>query len=320
MNIEMLTGDRAFVLHDGAYKMSSVAYHADPCPLPSFTQSIAKILLEYSPRHAWHAHPRLNPNYQEDTDKKFDIGNVAHRLWLGAGKDYEIFEYDDWNASGAGVGGKKALHAARDVAREAGKVPILAHQFERATHMARCAVEQGAQAHIGEGHQELVLAWEENGIWLRTMVDSVSLDLREVVDFKTTDHCVAPHVIGRLMANAGWDVQAAMFERGLDRIDPQNAGRRKFYFIAQEAFEPYCLTEQTMPESALTIGRKKIDFALNIWRSCITRGEWPGYQPAAVSEPLPDWAEIAWLKREIVADDRERSGLLVGGLPITAAG
>lgn len=316
MQIETLPGERAFVVHDGAYKMSSVAYHADPCPLPSFTQSIAKILLEFSPRHAWHAHPRLNPNYEEDADKKFDVGNVAHRLWLGAGKDYKIFDYDDWNASGGGKGAKTALHLARDAAREQGKVPILRHQFERAAEMVEAGKSQIRNNTPLRGefdHSELVLAWEEDGIWLRTMIDLVGGNFTQIDDFKTTDHSVAPHAIGRLMANAGWDVQAAMFERGLNHLDPENAGKRTYRFIAQEAFEPYCLTVQTMPESALFIGRKKLDYALDLWRHCLTTGIWPGYEPCMVSEPLPGWAEEAWLKREIVDEDRRRENTLMAG-------
>jgi hypothetical protein len=44
-------------------------YHADPCPAPSFTQSIAKVLLEKSPAHARLAHPRLCPPVAADDEE-----------------------------------------------------------------------------------------------------------------------------------------------------------------------------------------------------------------------------------------------------------
>jgi hypothetical protein len=72
--------------------MTAADYHADPCPNPSLTQSVAKVLLQRSPLHAWHAHPRLNPDYQHDDATKFDIGNIAHKMLLGRGKEIVVLE------------------------------------------------------------------------------------------------------------------------------------------------------------------------------------------------------------------------------------
>lgn len=62
--------------------MSAEAYHQDPAPQPSLSSSIAKILLDQSPRHAWLAHPKLNPNYVAEEDSRFDIGTAAHVMML----------------------------------------------------------------------------------------------------------------------------------------------------------------------------------------------------------------------------------------------
>jgi hypothetical protein len=67
--------------------MSAVDYFADPCPSPSLTQSVAKRLIDRSPLHAWTIHPRLNPAFEADDPTKYDIGNIAHRLLLGRGKE-----------------------------------------------------------------------------------------------------------------------------------------------------------------------------------------------------------------------------------------
>ena len=60
-------------------------YFADPLPAPSLTQSIAKIILDHSPLHAWHAHPRLNPNFVRDDPTKFDIG-IGRRFFASNGR------------------------------------------------------------------------------------------------------------------------------------------------------------------------------------------------------------------------------------------
>jgi hypothetical protein len=50
------------------------------------------------------------------------------------------------------------------------------------------------------------------------------------------------------MVNDGWHIQAAMGERGLDAIDPRNAGRRRFLFVVQEApFPTRCRSWRSAP-------------------------------------------------------------------------
>ena len=51
------------------YDMTTDEYHADPCPEPSLSASIAETIWRESPNHARNEHPRLNPNF-EQTNKK----------------------------------------------------------------------------------------------------------------------------------------------------------------------------------------------------------------------------------------------------------
>lgn len=71
-------------IHD----ISVEEYHADPCAAPSLSSTLAGLLLNRSPRHAWTAHPRLNPEHQSKDSKTFDIGRAAHRAVLGKGGDF----------------------------------------------------------------------------------------------------------------------------------------------------------------------------------------------------------------------------------------
>lgn len=285
-------------------EISSADYFADPCPAPSLTQSMAKILLDQSPLHAWHAHPRLNPDFRADEDTKFDVGNVAHKLMIGRGKDIVVLDFDDWRT--------KAAKEAREAAAAAGKVAVLGKTVSRAERMVKAAREQLNHRGIdwlfsefGDGQGEVVAAWQEGDIWLRQMIDWLTNDRCTFADYKTTDMSVAPHNLGRMMVNAGWHIQAAMGERGLDVLHPKSAGRRRYLFIVQEAEVPYCLNVVEIGEAALTMGRKQIDMAVDLWRACFKRDRWPGYPAEIVTPEMPGWFESQTLTREIEHHERK---------------
>jgi len=79
--------------------------------------------------HAWTECPRLNPNYEPDDDTKFDIGNVAHRVLLGRGKDISVVDFPDWR--------KKEAQELREAAADRGCIAVLRHQFEQAHENGR---------------------------------------------------------------------------------------------------------------------------------------------------------------------------------------
>ena len=277
--------------------IDAAAYHADPAPEPSLTQSIAKILLERSPRHAQVAHPRLNPDYEPDDDAKYDIGNIAHCLLLGRGKAFDVVDYSDWRT--------KAAQETRKLAAAAGKIAVLEKDHTRASAMAMAALHQLIERGFefdwapGAADAEAVVAWSENDIWLRCMIDWLSADRRKVWDLKTTSASAAPHQIAGKMENDGWTIQAAMHERGLNAVHPESAGRREHLFICQETQPPFALTIVRLPESALQLGRRRLNVAIGLWSDCIRRNEWPAYPSAVVVPHVPEWSESRWLNREI---------------------
>lgn len=278
-------------------------YFADCAPEPSLTQSVAKTLIDQSPLHAWYQHPRLNPDFRRNEETRFDIGNIAHSIMLGRGKDIVVLDgFDDWR--------KKAAQEAREEALAAGKLAVLGKHYQRASKMVEAAREQldmrGVGAFFRRGHGEVVSVWEEDGIWLRQMIDWYVPDDNIFVDYKTTDFSVAPHSIDRMMCNAGWSIQAAMAERGLDALDPNNAGRRKFFFVVQEATVPYQLTVVQLTRGPMVMGHKQLDRAVALWRECMATGIWPGYALDIVQPEWPGWMEQQWLTREITDAARER--------------
>lgn len=277
------------------------AYFADPCPSPSLTQSIAKVLIAKSPIHAFSEHPRLCPpaaDADEEPEKYVvaqAIGNAAHKLIIGRGKDIAVADFDSWR-------GKTASEFKLD-ALDNGRVPILTAHMARAYVMAdrlraQLARHEDADAFM-HGKGEVVIAWQEGDLWFRCMLDWLHDDHLTVDDLKTTALSAAPHAVGNMAEAAGWDIQAAMIERGLDVLDPHSAGRRKYRFVALENYEPHAASVVHMTEDWLTMGRKKLDYAVEIWRSCLEGNVWPGYPLTAIKPAYPSWAEQRWLQREI---------------------
>src|SRR6266487_3828456 len=108
-------------------------YFADPCPAPSFTQSLAKLLLEKSPLHAWYAHPRLNPDFRPDDDTSYDVGNIAHNLLIGRGKQIVVLDeqFEDWRT--------KEARRLREEAAALGGLAVLSRKFKLAAKMVDAA-------------------------------------------------------------------------------------------------------------------------------------------------------------------------------------
>lgn len=286
--------------------IASADYFADPCSGPSLTQSIASVLLDKSPRHAALRHPRLNPAWEPYEDTKFNIGNAAHRMLIGRGKELVVCNYDDWRT--------KDAKAERDAAHAGGNVAILAHQFSTARDMACSFVDQvstiddckGAfNPDIG-GSGETVIIAEYEGVILRSMVDWMR-DTTHLDDLKTTGKSASPDNLPYVMADGGWDLQAAIQERILDVLDPDGRGRRHHYFYLQEDDDPYEVTVCELPESVMTIGRAKLDRAISIWRTCIQSNRWPGYARVVHQPAYPAYMEARVLERLMGGED-ERDG------------
>jgi len=298
------------ITEPGIYRgVSSADYFSDPCPMPSLTQSLVKILIERSPEHAWTAHPRLNPQFEYDDDTKFDIGNVAHRLVLGRGKEIEVVPFPDWRT--------KVSQDAREAAADQGKIAVLKHQFEQASDMAaearkRLDRHEDRDA-FTNGDAEVMIAWQEDGIWFRSLIDWLHTDLRTVDDYKSSGMSMAPHVIGMRAQAGGWDIQAAFIERGLDAVDPAGAGRRRYRFIAQETDKPHALTVMHMNEYWMTMGRKRVEAGISLWQSAIKNNYWRNYGVKAVVPEYPGFKEKQWLDRELGGDFEPDTKLIMAG-------
>lgn len=254
--------------------MSADQYHADPCPQPSLSSSIINVLRTESPQHAWWAHPKLNQQMAErDGATKLDIGSVIHKLVLEAGRDIAVLNFNDYR------GGK--AQEAREEARAAGLIPVLAHHHESAKLVAaplQRAAEEITGMPISHCLREVVVLWQDGDVWKRSMMDLVTPDGLIILDLKSTEASVSPQSCERRIYEGGYHVQARHYTDGMDAVDPENIGRRKFVFLFGEQAAPYAVSPPiTIAEDGMWLAQGQIERATATWKQCLSSGKWPAF-------------------------------------------
>lgn len=290
--------DMITVTEPGIYTMTAEQYHADPCPEPSLTSSIAKLLCLSSPAHARHEHPRLNPEHVEESAERFDIGTAAHAVLLEGEAAVEVIEANDWRTN--------AAKAARDAAREVGRLPLLAKTWADVQAMVAAARAQldtyrdlDVQHMFRHGYPERVLVWLEGEIWCRARLDWLRPEILHspiaVDDYKTTAGSANPDDWTRSIFSSGVDIQAAWYCRGVKALTGVDA---EFRFAVQENYPPYVLSVIALGPAATMLAEKKVLYALEQWQNARTSNDWIGYPRRTCYADLPQWHESQWLEKE----------------------
>lgn len=278
----------------GIYDLTDDQYFSDPCPTPSLSSSIAKILLAKSPLHAWYNHRRLNPSLEQDDNAAFNLGKAAHDYLMKGGRAIDVIDEDSWRS--------KAAQEAKALILASGRIPLLRKQFYQVEEMTRLAEQQialheEAKGAYQIGHAEQTCIWQEPcGIWCRAKLDWLETDKAIVYDHKTTSGSAHPNDFIKQLFGLGYDVQAAFYLRGLKAVFP--AVDFKFRFTPQEVDPPYCLSVIELPPAVLSMAERKVETAIDIWHRCVTTDEWPAYSARTYYPDIPVWAERAWLARE----------------------
>jgi hypothetical protein len=266
-------------------------YHADCAIEPSLSSSLAKVLVAQTPKHAWLQHPRLNPKFKPEDDDKFALGSAVHDYLAGGAARIKIVTgFKDWK--------KDAAQEQRAAARAAGLIPLLTHQFEQVIDIAAVAKETAVKEGISLGMQECVLIAEDKGAWLRAMMDSFAPPW--INDWKISKINLANDAaLARHMVDMGYDMRAAFYIHVAELVFPDLAGRINFRWLFLEEDEPFGLRIIEADATMREMGRRKMQYAIDIWRECLGNGRWPHFENLPRRLAYPDWKEREWLEREV---------------------
>lgn len=270
----------------GIYDIPPADYHRDPIPGGSLSSSGARKLLPPSC-------PALFRHWLDEgqaATKAMEVGAAAHLEVLGTGPELVVVDARDWKTKAAQ---QKAVEA-----RTRGAVPILTHQHTKVQEMAAALREHPLARRLLDptlGRTEQTLVWfdDEFGVWRRAMLDYLPyLDRSRrliIPDYKTCDSA-APDDLPRSIHRYGYHQQGDWYLAGAEALGLASDGPPAFVLIFQETERPYLVTVVELDREAQEIGRTRNRKALDLYRTCVASGYWPGYAEDVVPVGLPPWA------------------------------
>ncbi len=265
--------------------MPHTAYHADPAPQPSLSASIAELLIDKSAAHARAKHPRLTPGIVgKPPSDEMEDGSIMHSMFLGAGQQGAIVNYDDWRTDEA-----KFL---RKQARKEGRVPILARRVPELKGCVAAAKKQlrsdpDAASLFGPGKAEVVIIVQRDGVYRRIRIDWMPDDPRAPLwDLKFTGMSAATRDWDR----AVWQDNALRSAFYLDVAEQARGVRPVEYRLAViETRLPHAVNIFAAANDVLELGRQQAEDAGKLWASCMKSNRWPGYAKGVKRIELPAW-------------------------------
>lgn len=275
--------DLPFGLHEG---ISHDEYFSDPCVRPSLSSSIAGVIADESPLHAWALHPRLGGQSRPGTAST-ERGSILHKLLLGRGQEIIPVEARDWRTDKA--------KAQREAIRADDKIPVLADAFrdyERVTEILRVRIADHGIV-FSRNNTELTMVWESDGVLCRGRLDHFDRETFVIDDLKTCE-TAAPKKIRASMVNFGADVQHAAYTEGVGCVFPEAVGRVTMRYVFVEVEFPYDVVVAFPEGSMRELGERKWKRAKERWGPCLAAGteisNWPGYSLTPVGIEAPAWA------------------------------
>ena len=285
-------------------------YHADAeHAIPSLSGSLAKILIDATPRHCWWNSPRLNPKFRPEYKSIWDRGSAVHALLLNSGAEVARIDADNYKTAKA--------RALRDAARAAGQIPILEADYAEIMEALGAVVPQLDRLDGGDpfkmGKPEVVIRWRDDfiaadgralSVWCRARLDWLALDSENAVDLKSMTGSANPREWCKWRI---WDIgapyQAAFYRRGMRRlaqIGKLRAFDPDFNFLLVESKGPYAISLVNVPSDIRQrrgekTADEKIVEAMTTWHDCLESGVWPGWSgdihiaEGAKEAPQPQW-------------------------------
>ncbi len=255
---------------------------------PRLSPSIAKVLLEYSPRVALKQH-RLGGAFKKEDTAATMSGRILERILLGVGPEVvvirnprkdkkgnviEPIEYEDgWRTD--------AIKEMRDAAKKAGKLPVLPGGEKEFNAVVDAWRAQFPQFEVDlRGESQVRFEWESDGVPCSGHLDHVIIDPTSalIYDVKALE-CASQQALTRAVFAWGYDLQGAAYVEAVEAKYPHLAGRVAFKLICGEKEEAtdYSLNVVSYAGTMRELGEKRWRRAKRIWGECLRTGEFPGY-------------------------------------------
>ncbi len=291
------------VVEPGIYQMSDAAYQADCCEEISLRSSIAWKLIEKggTPAAAAYASPRLNQEWVRETARHFDLGKAAHATLFGKGASIALIDGYDYATNEPRNGLKRdEKKERRDVAYEAGQIPLLIPEVLQVKAMTAAAKRQ-IDALVTAGtidadpftqmETEQVLVARVHGVLCRVMMDGLSLDGDVLSEYKTEGVSAAPDIWMWKARKLGYIFRLAFYRKVMEEL--KIAFSPRIHLFVQETAPPYLLAFYRVEDEFIAQEDDRVRKALKIWRRCLETNHWPGYSTAGFNLGLTEREEMA---------------------------
>lgn len=297
-----MTDTTPIIAAKGGYegiKPSDYHGNANLLPGPSLSASGAKLLLEKSPAHFWHA-SAMNPEREESDKPHFAVGRAAHDLILLGGDWRRSYHVTPPGFSRAKSVAMAEHIAAADYAASKGKTIIRHEDMALVEKIAdKIGANEAARHALMRGVPEMTLAWQDEltGVWLRARPDFLPRscidgdDVRIVSDLKfmAGTHC-SPRKFAKAMDEFGYVLSAAHYSEGIKQIYGKYP--TGFVFVVVEKDEPHTVSLYYPSVEDIERGRLLMRQAINLFAACVKRDRWPGYADVPMEIELPIYARM----------------------------
>lgn len=247
----------------------------DYLALKALSGGLVNTLLEFSPEHA-----RLEQQGKsQDSSNDADVGTAIHDCFLEGIDRIEAIEpakYPSQNGAIPKGWTNNAIREARDKARAAGKIPLLADKVSQVKAAVESLVAFIPKTEIAgfktDGKPEQTITWTDNGVFCKARPDWLSRKWH--VSLKTTDGSANPlSWVKRQLSPMGYDTSLMFYERGL-KFHGLTAQPR---ILVVEQNPPYGCSVIGLAPSKREYAERLVEEAIQTWAECERTGRWPGY-------------------------------------------
>ncbi len=212
--------------------------------------SIAKVLLDKSPKHAHAAHRLLGNAERAEPSSAVMLGKAVDALAFG---------------------GNMVVEKARGNEYSDDVIPLAPAAFITAHRVAAQVLKR-----LGTAHRDaqVRIEWDSNGVPCSAVLDALSGGVNSpVITELKTAHDVSDTEIVKAIELRRYDLQVAAYE---EAVLEKFKAVPSVQFVFAETVAPYDVRVIKPDDGIMARGRDDWKRAVTTWKECIETGNWPG--------------------------------------------